>query len=435
VKPYQYQLEGAAHLQGARVRLLADEMGLGKTMQAVLSAQDHGEPVTVLCPAIMCAEWQTEIAQWCQSLRSVSVRVEGRKSAESISQAGYVVCSYDRAARPEVADALRKRRGHLICDEAHYLKTPDTKRTLAVLGLDGSRAIATDASRVSFLTGTPLPNNASEMFPMVKTAGLYDGSHWDFLHEFCHIRNTMHGEKITGYKNPAGLRDLLSGFMLRRTNPVELPPTDYGEMLIEPDAAADPAALAAVSGVDAGTAQHIEKAAAQGNFDLLATPHLSTLRRAVGLAKAHAVAKAACELLTREPDAKIVLFGIHRDVLQILSNGTRDFHPVTIQGGATDKQRREYKDRFQTDPNTRVAVCQIKAAGTGITLTAANYLWLAESSWSPADNEQAFKRIIRIGQKRRTSLQYCSLNNSIDQAVTNVLRRKRSLIDEIMKPG
>jgi hypothetical protein len=93
-------------------------------------------------------------------------------------------------------------RGHLICDEAHYLKTPDTKRTLAVLGLDGSRAIATDASRVSFLTGTPLPNNASEMFPMVKTAGLYDGSHWDFLHEFCHIRNTMHGEKITGYKKP-----------------------------------------------------------------------------------------------------------------------------------------------------------------------------------------------------------------------------------------
>jgi SNF2 family DNA or RNA helicase len=76
--------------------------------------------------------------------------------------------------------------------------------------------------------------------------------------------------------------------------------------------------------------------------------------------------------------------------------------------------------------------CQIKAAGVGITLTAANYLILVERSWSPADEDQAIRRIVRIGQRRPTFVRSVTVRDSIDEANKRVLHRKRKLIAEIV---
>ena len=74
----------------------------------------------------------------------------------------------------------------------------------------------------------------------------------------------------------------------------------------------------------------------------------------------------------------------------------------------------------------------MQASGPGLTLTAANHLWIVEPSWTPADNEQALKRIVRIGQTRKTFVNFITLDTSIDLAVNRVLRAKRQLIDEII---
>jgi SNF2 family DNA or RNA helicase len=381
---------------------------------------------------MLVREWYQELIDWCEVPRSLAI--VGAKNSPDPHTAGVTLCSYDRAARPEVFDMLRRRRNaQVICDEAHYLKGPEAKRSIAVLGDHITRGLASDAGQVSFLTGTPCPNNAGELFQMLRTAGRFDGTHHDFLLQFCKTRMTPYGLRVTGYKDAAGIRQMLEGFMLRRTNAVVLPPSTAGEIVLEPDAAADPEALATVRNVDPKVALMIKQAARLGNFDTIDTPHLATLRRAVGLAKAHATAKAAAELLTKDPAAKLVLFGIHRDVLVILFKQLENFSPIILAGGIPDKKRKASKDRFQSDYSCRVAICQMKAAGTGLTLTAANHLWIVEPSWSPAENEQARRRILRIGQKRETFINLITLANSIDTATAGVLLSKQQLIDEIYK--
>lgn len=428
--PFQY--EGASHLVDDRVRLLADDMGLGKTAQAIGASETHDDPVTVLAPAMLVREWADELDAWCNVPRDVAI--VGAKSGPDPLTAGVTLCSYDRQARPEVHDMLMRRRGaHLILDEAHYLKTPESKRTVSALGDNVFRGLSTDASRVSFLTGTPCPNNAGELWHMVREAGRFDGTQTDFLLEYCHTRQTPYGLRVTGYKNAGALREMLDGFMLRRTDAVVLPPSTSSEMIVSPDATADPAALLAIRSVDPSVAKMVERAAQRGQFDQLETPHLASIRRATGLAKAHAVATKASELLTADPSAKLVLFAIHRDVINILNQALTDFNPVILAGGIPEKKRKAAKERFQSDTETRVALCQMKAAGVGLTLTAGNHLWLVEPSWTPADNDQAKKRILRIGQQRETDIRFVTLEGSIDEAVNDVLRKKRQLIDDILK--
>lgn len=431
---FPFQVAGAAHLAGARCRLLADEMGLGKTRQAITATEAApGARVNVVCPAILCAEWAEEWRQCGDIPRSVSVL--GAKRQPEPETADVVISSYDRASRPEIAGMLAARRGAiLICDEAHNLKTLGTKRTDAMLGErgDGSGGLAHYASAVHFLTGTPAPNHVGELYPMLVTGQRYSGDYYGFLGDFCVTRETPYGPRVTGYRNAAGLRDLLSGFMLRRTNAVELPPTDWGELIVGPGECPNPAVLSELSFISPNAGAQLKKALDFGDLSTLDTPHIATLRRLTGLAKAMPVAKHAAEVLNSDSAAKIVLFGIHKAVLEILARELRDFGPIILAGGTADAARKRLKDQFQQDAATRVAVCQMRAAGTGLTLTAGNHLWIVEPSWTPADNDQAAKRIVRIGQRRQTSVKMVTLDTSIDRAVNGVLRKKRQLIDEIL---
>lgn len=429
---FPFQLEGAAHLTGGRVRLLADEMGLGKTPQAIRASEhDPDQKITIVAPAIMVAEWIEEIGRWHNVPRSIAI-AGGKGDLEA---ADVVISSYDRTTRPDTYAALMSRRAvHMICDEAHYLKEPSTKRTEAALGenANGDGGLASRAHRVSFLTGTPAPNDAAELYAMLATAQRYTAGYWDFVADFCVTRETLYGPKITGYKNAAGLRDLLAGFMLRRTNAVELPAAERGEIIIDPLECDDASVLDDLRRMDRAAAGQIAAAAEAGSFETLDTPHLATLRRLTGLAKTGPVCNRAAAVLEADPSAKIVLFFQHRTCIEVAAAKLNEFGTVTLAGGTADNLRKKLKDRFQQDPATRVAICQMKAAGAGLTLTAANHLWIVEPSWTPADNDQAIKRILRIGQTRKTSLQFVTLDTSIDRAVNGVLRKKRQLIDEII---
>lgn len=428
---FPFQLIGAAHLNKGRARLLGDEMGLGKTPQALRASEARPDQrVTVICPAIMCAEWYAEFWRWHQVPRTVAIA--GPKPGWQDAQ--FVICSYDRV-KGDVYESLRARRGtRLIFDEAQYLKNIESNRTINCLGegASGKGGLAAVADSINFLTGTPAPNDAGELYPFLTSCGVYDGTYWQFFREFCTYRLTEYGPRATGYKDAPRLKALLAQIMLRRTNAVELPPTDRGEIVVEPSECGGDAILPELRRLDAAAASTVRRAAELQDFSELDTPHLATLRRLIGLAKVSAVADRAAEILTADPTAKIVLFCIHRTVIEQLSERLRDFGPAVLAGGESDKARRDAKTRFQTAPDCRVAVCQMKAAGTGLTLTAANHLWIVEPSWTPADNDQAVKRIVRIGQTRRTSIQYVTLAGSVDEATNRVLRKKRQLIDLIL---
>lgn len=418
---FDYQRAGGQFLADRRFALLADDMGLGKSAQAVHAADLLGDlQLTIVCPAIMVREW----------LQTLRVFGDVPRLARAADPAANVcVISYDKIVRNP--DALAGRRGRWILDESHYVKEPTASRTKALLG---RRGLARNADSVWFLTGTPVPNNVGELYTTLAASGRYVGNYHSFLARYAKQIETPYGSRIIGHQNTAELRGLLNGFMLRRLNSVELPATDSGEIVVEPREI-DPAArvLAQLAELEPQAATAIAGAVSRQDFSDLDTPFVATMRRLTGLAKAAATADKAAALLTAEPDSKIVLFGLHTAVLGYLAEHLADFNPVMLAGGISDAKRAESIRRFQCDAGVRVAVCQMKAAGTGLTLTAANHLWIVEPSWTPADNQQAARRIVRIGQKRRTSVKYVSLISSIDQQVNAVLQRKQQVIDEIMQ--
>jgi SWI/SNF-related matrix-associated actin-dependent regulator of chromatin subfamily A-like protein 1 len=438
-KLYDYQQTGADFLASQSSALLADEMGLGKTPQGIAATDQLGfGQTTVIVPAILGSEWLGEHGVWHDVPAYAAVM--GDKKADP-SKADFLICSYGRAAQRDVYDMLmdRHRRAPttLIMDECHFLKNVEATRTKAMLGEfgDGAGGLSSTAARTWFLTGTPCPNSADELYSMLATGGRFTGTYRQFLYHFCTIRETPWGQRVTGYKRPDELRALLEGFMLRRTNAVELPPTTAGNIIVEPADCGDLSVLEKMRRELPDAAGIIKRAVAKGSFAHIESPHIASLRRLFGLAKVTAVARKAAELLTAEPDAKLVLFCYHKTVIKELADRLRDFGVITLEGGGTDKRRKADKDKFQDDPATRVSVCQTQAAGVGLTMTAANHLWLVEPSWTPAENDQARRRIYRIGQQRPTFINTVTLNTSLDHAINGVLRKKRALIDEIIRDG
>lgn len=429
MKLHPFQERGADFLATRRHAYLADEMGCGKTPQAAAALDRAGaKRGLIIAPAIMEDDWIDTLAKFTPNRRPA----HRFRSVETMPATGDVVMSYDRAAMHRDL-LLSCRWDALICDEARALKNGNAGRTRAILNplYGGRRSIASTAGAVWLLDGTPTPNDAGELWPALRSAGVVDCRYWDFVYRFCEVREIRVGpitqRKIGKVKNVAALQSLLSGYMIRRMAAdvlPELPPLRVGELELSGDEVnvSNPI-LPLLRQLDADAHDAIETAIAAGDWSMQHVPHLSTIRRLTGLAKA-ATAGYLARLELECVRDKVVLFGLHSDVLQYLRHELRDFSPVMLTGGESQPKRRAGIQAFQNDPRSRVAIGQIKAAGAGITLTASDRMLIVEDDWTDAGNMQVIKRIHRIGQHRPTAVDFLKLANSSDQKVSAARRAK-----------
>jgi hypothetical protein len=265
-------------------------------------------------------------------------------------------------------------------------------------------------------------------------AGLARGEYGDWLARYCVTRPTEHGFQVLGHRNVDELRSLLGAVMLRRTHKIVLQPTDYKDVTIplgECDTRGD--VFRAFARIAPSAAQRVARLVGAGNLNGLDNAETATVRRLVGCLKAVPSAHRIAAVLDRDPAHKAVVFCLHSDPIVLLVAELKDYGVIELTGATQKRRVPELVARFQTDPGTRVAVCQMRAAGVGVTLTAANYLFMLERPWSPADEDQAEHRIIRIGQTRPTFVRRIALEGSIDQPINGVLIRKRRIIAEIIE--
>jgi len=418
---FPYQVSGAQWLAKAGRGLLADEPGLGKTAQAIAAAAAVGaKKRLVLCPASVVENWRREIK-----------RFDWKGHDEHL----WRVESYDMARGRNFEFLMGIGYDLVICDEAHMLKTRDTKRTQAVFGkkCDGVGGLIEKAKHVFLLTGTPMPNNPSELWPMLRAVmpdaliGLKTGkpvAYWPFAMRYCKMeRNYLGHDTIVGGKNLPELRERMKPFVLRRKKSdvlSELPPIRFdvlplaGKITIPPDMADEVAAQM----------REVQKALEDGGVAALKAiaPHVATLRRLTGVAKVAPVIEWVKDQLDGGM-GKIVLFAQHREVIENLYQGLAKITGVVIVSGSTT-DRQAAVDMFQNDPLVRVFVGQIQAAGTGITLTAASDLVFVESDWVPSSNEQAAMRIHRISQKNACTVRFATIAGSIDEQIQRACARK-----------
>lgn len=408
-----YQIEGAKFLASKRYALLADDPGLGKTAQSIRACDAIGaRTVAVVCPASVVLNWRREFRRFTTT-----------------GIVPYVV-SYEKMHTLPELDRYEKFDA-VIVDESHYAKSSEAKRTKKLLGADG---LIHKTRRVWFLSGTPMPNHPAELWPMLYATGTIRDTLSSFETKFCEISTrpfkTPNGRKIMlkryeGAKNIDGLREVLRPFMLRRRKEdvlADLPDLTVDDLPLDLD-------------IDRGLSAFGEEYAALrdalkdgvGGLRRIADS-VAALRRYLGVAKAAAVKPLIEDMAQAE---KVIVFAHHIDVLKELATGT-SFGFARVTGDTPQANRQAEIDRFQNDPDCRVFFGQIRAAGVGVTLTAATRVVIVEPSWVPAENEQAIMRAHRFGQKNAVLAQYVTVADSLDEAIMRVVRKKTDTVDRVL---
>ncbi len=417
-----YQETGIDFLADRTAAGLWDDPGLGKTFQSLAASKKIKiRNSLITCPASVRMVWEEE----CKKL-DIDCHIVKKKS--DIGR-GFNIISYHAATN--LKDDLRKYRwDSLNLDEGHFLKNPESKRTQAIYGpnCDKIGGIAQKTEIIWNLTGTPAPNNCSELYPTLRTLfpdalekrnGEVMG-YWDFMHRYCDFYyDNFNALRVRKGKNLNELRDKLRGRILRRKKKdvlKDLPPISYHTLPVEGN----------LRGLDLKISDEIMACLDDENpLEQLHNMeiHLPTLRRILGMAKVASV----IEWVKESSHEKIVIFAQHTDVIDRLKTLPNS---VYIDGSCSHKHREKAKNDFQYG-NARIFIGQNDAAGTGLTLTAGSVMLMLEPDWNPAKNIQVKDRIYRIGQKNKCLVYLVTIPGTIDEAIMRVIKKKMAEYKEL----
>ncbi len=350
-------------------------------------------------------------------------RGAGRASLlASVGPGDLLVTSYALAVRD--AEALGEVRfGTLVLDEAQAIKNALTRRARAVRGLDAELRVA--------LTGTPVENHLGELWSLMRvlTPGLL-GS-WE------HFRDRF-ATPIERGRDPdrrAALSRLLRPFLLRRTKAEvapELPPRTEIERFVDLSPAErrlyDEARRAAIEALatGGGDARFAIFAALTRLRRLACHPRLHDDTSTVPSSKLAALLETVSEL--REEGHRALVFSQFTSHLALVREAfDREGITYTYLDGATPSEERTRRiDAFQAG-GTDVFLISLKAGGTGLNLTAADYVIHLDPWWNPAVEDQATDRAHRIGQTKAVTVIRLVARGTIEEAVLALHQDKRAL--------
>jgi SWI/SNF-related matrix-associated actin-dependent regulator 1 of chromatin subfamily A len=126
---------------------------------------------------------------------------------------------------------------------------------------------------------------------------------------------------------------------------------------------------------------------------------------------------------------KLVIFIKHKVIVELLKKEYPKAVCVTGQENAVQKQAAV--DSFQNNPATNIIICNYKAAGVGLTLTASSELLMMELPWTQADCEQAEARCHRMGQPNSVRATYLLGENTLDQWMYDIIQEKKAIANAI----
>lgn len=437
---WPHQKDGVDFLAARRTAYLNWEPRVGKTATAIRAAdKSQCRRILVLCPAVAKENWRRDFTRWQNITRPVSVihGLTGTIPKGELDQ-HVVIVNYDLISRKDSlirGALLRSKFDLLILDECHYLKGL-TLRTRAVFGkkFDGAGALMECCNRVWCLSGTPAPNHYGELYPVlralhpdaVKTAGGHVMNRAHFEDTFCQVRvHPRFGRSIAGSKNGQDLKARLDGWMdhkKRKDVVATLPPVVMDTVVLSPHDLPGPF-LTSLRQADNAVGQLLGDAQDDELLSRLSAAHIEQQRVVAGLCKAQLICPQVDEALSDAP-GKVVMFGVHRDVLLALVTALRKYNPAVVHGGTSPGQRQDAIDRFERDTSCRVFIGQVTAAGTAISLAAADDVYIVEPSWTPAENVQAISRVVNLAKTRGVTVRFVTLVGSIDERITRVLAQK-----------
>jgi|GEM_PF-75641 len=476
LRPYQRRgVEWMAHLGEVGCHgLLADEMGLGKTLQVItllsrrrgFSSLSVGEspvgdaslaegglaacgsaspgwdgeraiplggglPSLVVCPASVVPVWEEEIARFAPQLRTAVLKA-GHDFANDRRGGLVWIASYTqlRKHREQLAELEF---GYAVLDEGQFIKNPDAKVTQTCWEIRARRRLV--------LTGTPLENRQLDLWSLFRF--LLPG----LLGTRAGFEAALAADRVGTTER---LRAQLAPFILRRTKrevAKELPQKVEIELLCPlSDVQKAEYARTCSEGLER-LGDDMAAALREKSFGFLAL--LTRLRQACcdpdllpwreaplsESGKLMLLVEKLSELI--ESGHKVVIFSQFVKLLDRVKAALDVHYPLLprfeLTGGTIDRQRPVQE--FQTAVGAAAMLVSLKAAGTGITLHAADYVFLLDPWWNPAVEAQAIDRVHRIGQTNTVFVYRMVTAGTIEERIQDLKAEKRELFDKLLGAG
>ncbi len=435
-----YQVEGHAWLSRVAAwgggACLADDMGLGKTVQAIALLLDRARtgPALVLAPTSVCFNWMDELAKFAPSLRPVLYSAAPDRAAclAGLGKKDVLIASYGLLVR-DAALLAAVPFGTLIIDEAQALKNPSTRRAKAARALSASFRVA--------LSGTPLENHLGELWSLFSVVfpGLL-GS-WDQFRD----RFASPIERGIDPDARGALARVIRPFLLRRTKgevarelparteiqvPISLSADEHA--LYEDARLAAVAELAKMKGVrDEQRRFHV--LAALTRMRLLAShPKLYDPSSPVASSKLRRAVELLLEL--RAEGHRALVFSQFTSHLALVREelDRQGFAIQYLDGSTPAAQRKAIVGAFQAGEGDAFLI-SLKAGGTGLNLTGADYVIHLDPWWNPAVEDQATDRAHRIGQTKPVTVYRLITRGTLEEKIVLMHADKRALVAGILE--
>jgi SWI/SNF-related matrix-associated actin-dependent regulator of chromatin subfamily A-like protein 1 len=428
----------------------ADEPGLGKTATAIAYANEiNAKRVLVICPAALRLQWARRIREWSTMAGKYVVYpvISGRNGIHPAAE--WTIISFSLARNPALVAAMSKIYYDLcIIDESHALKESESAQTRAIYGDAHGKyrwkkgqeplpAVTTRCAAVLDLSGTPIVNRPLEAYTTSR-ALCWDAIDYLSLERFRERFNPQKqimfsggkrftDEKIGRVKELGNrMRGMFMARHAKRDVMTQLKMPKYEVIQMEETGEVKKA-------LQAESMLHLDIDTLATTNDYQVLGHIATVRKEMGVAIAPQAADYIALCLDGGED-KIVVFGHHIEVLDVLQAKLQRYGVLRIDGSTSPKRRQEYVDTFIRDPHMKVMLGNLQSMGTGVDglQEVATHCILVEPSWTPGENQQAVDRLDRGGQQGHVQADFIVAPGSIAEKILVSALTKAQIINKVV---
>jgi SWI/SNF-related matrix-associated actin-dependent regulator 1 of chromatin subfamily A len=422
--PLEHQKIAIEKLAGSKRFILADDMGLGKTTSTIIAALETGvKKILIICPASLKINWLREIENYTD--RSVYI-AEGKNFSQ---EHDFVIVNYDILKNfydlkdKEKSEIYKSNFGIIIIDEAHYLQNCQAQRTKLV------NSFVKSVDKLWLLTGTPMTSRPMNYFNLLSLIESPVAQNWiAYAIRYCQGYQFKAGNRkvwnVTGASNLEELRDRTSRQVLRRLKT---------EVLDLPDKIISPVYLRLKSKLYEGLMGEYydwyENKTDESSSLTVQFSKLMKVRQVIAEEKINDTIELVQNII--DQGKKVIIFTNFTNTLNKIADHFGK-QAVRLDGSTSKSMRQHAVDQFQDNEKITVFVGNLKAAGVGLTLTAAEAVIMNDLSFVPSDHTQAEDRAYRYGQKSNVSVYYPIFENTIEGAIYDILIKKKNIFETVM---
>ncbi len=417
---------------------LADDMGLGKSIQIIAFILLQRNKVKNNCnllvvPTTLIFNWKVEIEKFAPSLKVFTIQGADRIK-NTVGFDGFEVILISYATLLSDINYLRKYQfNYIFLDESQNIKNPDTQRYRAVQLLQSRNKIA--------ITGTPVENNTFDLFSQFSFVcpGLLGSA------QYFRAIYSIPVDKFKNSQRAGELREKIRPFLLRRTKnqvAADLPPKTemvlYCDMNDTQRKIYDSYEKEFRDYISASDNEELKKNSMHVLKGLTKLRQICNSPKLIGEDMPDETGSSKMDMLIEQIEDhaahhKMLIFSQFVSMLDLirLELIQREI-PFVMLTGAT-KNRQDLVEKFQNNPATRIFLISLKAGGTGLNLTEADYVYLVDPWWNPAVENQAIDRTHRIGQNKNVTAIRLICPDTVEEKIIKLQQSKIELTNNLIR--